>query len=330
MKRSRNAILFATLLFAVGQAGLNSAIESDALPVRDPIYHEKIELLHAHPEFWCEQSDRTRWLAVGSSRTQMLFDAEKFEPGGAAFNFGCAGCGPVAQWLHLNRILAAGARAEVLLLEIHPAFLAELPEPFEMRWFRPDRLREGEPALLRALGLVAEHPATGACPWLRSTSLHRAALLGEYAPDLLLTREAYRRPRCDGHGFVESIDPAPALRAELLAAALKEYAPAFAGYRPGGPAALALQRMIELGRAGGMRPILFVAPESSEFRSAYGEAGNARFAEFSASFAAGVGVPIHDFREALPDCEFADGHHPTPRGAATFTALLQERLKGAP
>ena len=260
----------------------------------------------------------------------MLFDAVQFEPECAAFNLGCAGCGPVAQWLHLLRILAAGIRADRVLLEIHPAFLAELPEPFEMRWFRPDRLREGEPALLRTLGVAADRPASGAGPWLRSTAHHRSALLGEYAPDFLLTREAYRRPRCDGHGFVESIEPAPALRAELLATALREYAPAFADYRPGGPAVLALRRMIGLCRERGMRPILFVAPESGEFRNAYGAAGNTRFAAYCATLAADLAVPILDFRNALPDSEFVDGHHPTPRGAATFTALLRQRLKEAP
>ena len=327
MKRSRSAILVGILGFAALQLGLSRSIESDALPVRDPIYTEKLALLRKHPEFWRETSERPRILALGSSRTQLLIDAKRLEPDARAFNFGCSSCGPIAQLLYLRRLIGAGVRADVLLIEVHPALLAELPEPFEWRWLHPHRLRPGEGDVLRDLHCRAEPSATAGCHWLHASSHYRFALLNEYAPGLLPGSQAIRRSRAsDDFGYVTSIDAAPALRAELTANAEAEYRSAFADYRPGGPAVLALRRMVELGRAHSMRPMLFVGPESSEFRNWYGAAGNARIAEFLDRFALDLAVPLHASRDWLRDDDFVDGHHATPRGARIFTDRIAGEL----
>ena len=325
MMRSRRTLILGALLFCAVQAGLSRSIESDALPVRDPIFTEKLALLRTHPEFWNQSTDRPRLLALGSSRTQLLIDAERLDPEFHAFNFGCSSCGPIAQWLYLHRLIDAGVYADVLLIEIHPALLAELPEPFEMRWLQPHRLRADESAALCELGCSIDAAATTGCHWLQSSSHYRRALLNEYAPGLLPSSQAIRRNRtADGRGYVLGIEPTPQRRIELTDNAMREYGPAFADYRPGGPACAALERMIGLGRHRGMRVILFVVPESTEFQNEYGTLGNARFDEFVDRLANKGNVTILKSRGWLPDEDFADGHHATPRGAAAFT----DRLKG--
>lgn len=325
MMRSRRALVLGVLLFCAVQAGLSRSIESDALPVRDPIYAEKLELLQKHTEFWSDSADRPRLLALGSSRTQLLIDAERLGPEFHAFNFGCSSCGPIAQWLYLRRLIDAGVHADVLLIEIHPALLAVLPEPFEMRWLQSHRLRAQEPAALRELGCPADAAATTGCHWFQSSSHYRRALLNEYAPGWLPGSHAIRRNRTsDARGYVLGIEPAPQRRIELTDNAMREYGPAFADYRPGGPACAALRQMIDLGQQRGMQVIPFVAPESTAFQSGYGNVGHARFDELHNHLANERSVPILKSRSWLPDGDFADGHHATPRGAALFT----DRLKG--
>ena len=325
MIRSRRSLVLGVLLFCAVQAGLSRSIESDALPVRDPIFTEKIERLRTHSEFWSNSTDRPRLLALGSSRTQLLIDCDRLAPEFYTFNFGCSSCGTIAQSLYLRRLLDAGVHAEVLLIEIHPALLAELPEPFEMRWLQPHRLRADESSALRELGCSSDAAATTDCHWFQSSSHYRRALLNEYAPGLLPGSQAIRRNRTSDHrGYVLGIEPSPQRHFELTENSLREYGPAFADYRPGGPACAALERMIDLGQQRGMHVVLFVTPESTAFQTAYGGAGNARFDAFLNRLSNERAVPILRSRGWLNDGDFADGHHATPRGAAAFT----DRLKG--
>lgn len=329
MSRPRTAVVAGIVSFCALQIALSSSIESDTLPIRDPIYTEKLGRLQKHPEFWCETIDpaRPRLLVIGSSRTQLLVDARRLEPAYRAFNFGCSSCGPITQLLYLQRLLDAGLRADLLAIEIHPALLADLAEPFELRWLHPHRLRPGESERLQTLGCGPDAISANRCPWFQASSHYRLALLNEFAPDLLPGSQAIRRNRTgDGFGFVASIDANPTLRLELLANAKAEYQPAFADYRPGGPATVALRQMVTLAQANQIQPILFLAPEATEFQSWFGTAGNARIRAFCETLSKESGVPWLNCRDWLSDAEFVDGHHVTPSGATRFTERLQTEL----
>ena len=329
MSRPRTAVVAGIVSFCALQIALSNSIESDTLPIRDPIFTEKLSLLQKHPEFWSETTDpaRPRLLVIGSSRTQLLLDARRLEPAYHAFNFGCSSCGPIMQLLYFQRLIDAGLRAELLLIEIHPALLADLAEPFELRWLHSHRLRPGESERLHILGCGPDAISANRCPWFQASSHYRLALLNEFAPDLLPGSQAVRRNRTsDASGFVASIDANSTLRRELLANAKAEYQPTFVNYRPGGPATAALRQMITLALANRIRPILFVAPESTEFQSWYGTAGNARIRAFCETLPKESGVPLLNSRDWLPDAEFVDGHHVTPRGATRFTERLHAEL----
>ncbi len=329
MSRPRTAVVAGIISFCALQIALSNSIESDTLPIRDPIYTEKLSRLQKHPEFWSARTNpaRPRLIVIGSSRTQLLLDARRLEPGYHAFNFGCSSCGPITQLLYLQRLMDAGLRADLLAIEIHPALLAELKEPFELRWLQSHRLRPGESERLQTLGCDLDAISADRCPLFQASSHYRQALLNEFAPDLLPGSQAVRRNRTsDAFGTVASIDAKPALRLELLANAKAEYQPAFAGYRPGGPATVALRQMVILARANHIRPILFHAPEASEFQSWYGATGNVRIREFCETLSVESATPLLNSRDWLPDGDFVDGHHVTPRGASRFTERLQTEL----
>jgi len=326
---SRSVIVVTIIAFLAIQGGSFVAINADAVPIRDPIFAEKLALLRGHPEFFQQNADSLRVLAIGSSRTQLAFDAGHLGIAkSTSFNFGCAGCGPIASALYFRRLLALGMTTDVALIEIHPAMLAAQNPPFEHRWLHGYRLRHEEVERIRSYGWPLEMPQhlrTGG--WLQTLHTYRFSTLNEYAPGLLPCPFGMTlASRTDAYGFIAGIEPTAAERAVFLAGAQIEYAPAFASYTPGGPAVEAVRDMLSLCRERGIRAVIVVSPESSEFRSWYVPQATADVDNLVRTLAAEFAVPLMDAREWLPDNEFADGHHPTVAGARRFTERLARSL----
>lgn len=273
---------------------------------------------------------RKTLLAVGSSRTQLCLDAERLsDDRTSVFNFGCAGCGPVANALYLRRLFADGVSVDAALIELHPAMLADMNPPFESRWLHDYRLRRHEVDTLRGFGWPIDTPPQfrPAGP-LQTAYTFRYAALNAAAPSLLPCPFGLGLlDRTDSRGHVPGIEITPEKRAEYLAQAYAEYFTAFADYRPGGPAVPAVRDMLTQLKARGVRTSLVLSPESSEFHSWYGLGKQEVIAAFAAELAREFDVPLIDAREWLPDAEFADGHHATPAGARTFTDRLRGALK---
>ncbi len=329
--RGRTAVLAGVVLFLAAQAGLNVAIRNDWLPVRDPVYAEKTDLLRRHNGFYATPTDAAqplRFLALGSSRTQLGFDAARFADhfGGRveAFNFGCPGAGPLTEALYLRRLLAAGVRPDFVLIEVHPCCLDALDPPFETRWLHKFRLRPGEPELLRSLGWDVPTPEHfGPRGYLTAASAFRFAFLNCYAPVLLpcpygLTVGA----RSDAHGYLPGLDMKPAEKPRALERTYKQYAQALDGYHVGEPGCAAVRDMLGLCAERGIRAAVVLMPESSAFRGWYGPAGYAEVTAHAQRLTADFGVRLYDAREWVPDGGFVDGHHMIPAGANTFTDRL--------
>lgn len=326
VRSARKSLVAGMLVFLAVTVACHRGIDDGTIPVRDPIYREKSELLRTHPEFFAVDSAKTRLLGIGSSRMQLAFDASQLNDSNRiAFNFGAAGCGPVTQALMLRRLLAGGMHCEEALLEIHPAMLADHNPPFEHIWLHSYRLDRGEPETLRSFGWAIETPeqfrTTGP---FTALSTYRFSLLNAFAPAAL--------PCPFGLGFAAKSDPfghVPGIeiderdRRKFLLGAYKEYAAAFDDYRIGGPAVAAMRDMLIRLKAHGIRPILYLSPESSEFRASFGTGSAERIRRFSQDLGEEFEVPFLDAREWIPDAGFVDGHHATPKGAKAFT----ERLK---
>ena len=329
-KRARTAVLVGVLVFVAVQVGFHQAIDREAIPLRDPIWVEKLGLLKRHPEFFAPISDRTRILAVGSSRTQLVLDAERLsDDRRSVFNFGCAGCGPVTDALYLRRLFDEGMTCDAALVELHPAMLADMTPPFESRWLHDYRLRRHEVDTLRSYGWSIGTP-TQFRPEGPVQAVHtfRFAALNAAAPSLLPCPFGLGLlNRTDARGHVPGIVVTDDERLKYLAQAYVEYFDAFADYRPGGPAVAAVKDMLTRLQSRGVRVTLLLTPESSAFRSWYGPGKQAEITAFADGLATEFGVPLIDAREWVPDDQFADGHHTTPAGAKTFTDRLRGVLK---
>jgi hypothetical protein len=325
--RSRTAVLAGVALFLAAQALLNHAIRNDWVPVRDPVFAEKYDFLRPHRPFFEPDATSVRVMALGSSRTQLGFDANRFALDTRrhtgrpieAFNFGCPAAGPLTCSLYLRRLLDAGAKPDVLFVEIHPGFIAASNPPFESRWLHAYRLRPEELAALRSYGWdVPTPPHHGWKGWAAAASAYRFGILNRYADTWLpcpygLTVGA----RSDERGFVTGTGPPAHLRPRATARAFQEYAPVLADYHVGGPGCAAIRDTLAVCRTHGIRAAVVLMPESSAFRSWYGP-GSAEIGRFADS----LGVPVFDAREWVPDDGFSDGHHLTAAGSAAFIDRL--------
>jgi hypothetical protein len=328
--------LAGVFLFLAIQAGLNVVIQHEWLPLRDPVYFEKFDLLRSHSEFFTETSQQFRLLALGSSRTQLAVDAATLSDiltndvgrSVIAFNFGTPAGGPMTSNLYLRRLFAAGIALDAILVEIHPCFIAA-GDPFEAQWLHAYRLRQDEIATLRGFGYaIAYPPHLGWKGYITAAHAYRYPALNAYAPRWLpcpfgLTVGA----KSDRFGWVGGLDDiTPTDREKLLAAAYMQYVPVFADYRVGGAGAAAVRDTLAICRNRGIRAAVLVSAESSEFRGWYGESGQQEITAFAATLGEEFSVPVFDAREWVADDGFADGHHTTPEGAAAFTARLAEEI----
>lgn len=326
--RAKRAVVAGVVLFVLVQSSLNLAVRSEWLPISDPVYHEKFAILSNHPSFFAERDESApqRVASLGSSRTQLAFDAERFGQAGTAdaMNLGFPAAGPLTQALYLRRMIDAGFRPDVLFLEIHPCFLAPGDPPFEAQWLHSYRLRPAEVELLRGFGYAAESPPThGWSGWLTASYGYRFGILNQYTPVLLpcpfgLTVGA----RSDSRGFVAGHHFVGKQRSRMTAATYKQYAPVLENYATGGAGVAALRDSLVLCRDRGIRVGLVLMPESSDFRGWYGKDGYAAAGDTAMSLGREFGVPVFDARTWVSDEHHADGHHLTPAGAAEFTDRL--------
>jgi len=312
------------------------AIHTDRVPLRDPLYFDKLAALRARPAFSPATLPEQKPLTVvfvGSSRTLVGVDTGAVGPALSAqlgrpveaFNFGTAGAGPVTCAVYVRRLLADGVKPDAVVIEVLPPLLASQVEPSEARWLRAIRLRPGEVAVVRGYGLPVEPPAAhGPRGWLLPWHEYRIPLVDRYARPLsLLPFPMTAAGLTNPHGFDrwrERVEPAD--RARMLEHTRREYAWYTAGYAPGGCGAAAVRDALAACRAAGVKAALMLAPESSEFRSWYAEPGRSRLLPLLNELASETGAPLFDGRAWLADELTADGHHLTGPGADEFTAKL--------
>ena len=313
------------------------AIHTDRVPLRDPLYLDKLARLRARPAFRpgtpAEQKPLTV-VFVGSSRTLAGVDAGAVGPALStrlgrpveAFNFGTAGAGPVTCAVYLRRLLADGVKPDAVVIEVLPPLLAAQVDPPEARWLPVIRLRPDELPVVRGYGFPAPTPAAhGYRGWLLPWHEYRMPLVDRYAGPLsLMPFPMGARQKNDGHGFERWRETVPATdRLKMLERAKRQYAEYLDGYEPGGCGAAAVRDTLDACRAANVKAALLLAPESSEFRDWYPEPGRSRVVPLLAGLAREAGgAPLFDARDWLADELLGDGHHLTGTGADAFTARL--------
>jgi len=326
---ARRNVWFGILVFIGFQVAAGVAIERDWWPIADPIYTEKAELIREQKAFFAAQSSSQRVLAMGSSRTQLAFDAHRFMAGltsveTIAFNFGTPGGGPVTCRLYWQRLREEGVRAEAVFVEVHPALWCEFEEPFEARWLQPYRLRHGEPERLRALGWNFADPSHfGFQAKLSSTASYRMGLLNRHWPTMLPARHGLTiGAKNDDLGYVNGIAIPEKNRPRAFLHSKAEYGPCFPAPPPGGSALVAVRTLLGEIQQSGAEAILLVMPEALEMRSWYGPHHPAELAICLAALQREFGVSLIDGRDWVDDEHFVDGHHLCAKGAVQFTDRL--------
>ncbi len=308
--------------------------------VRDPVYADKERKLTRLERSLPPGSPVVVFL--GTSRTGNGFDAgtaqrlltDGFGRSVGAFNHGLPASGPVTHLLHLKRLLAAGHRPRVLLLEIHSPTLANLKDgPFEGRFAEGVGLEWAELDEVAGYGFPVEklrrqRREVLIAPW----SGVRFQLLGRLAPTSLpfYLRYDWSRGK-DAFGWspmmVEEVDDAR--REAGMERAREEYQFILRTMKPRddqGPGIQALRDILSLCREQGLSVVLVRMPEGAGFRAMYSRALTKRLERLLGEIAREYGCGLADCREWMPDTAFADGHHLLPSSATAFTERLAREV----
>ncbi|HJZ59510.1 MAG TPA: hypothetical protein VKE74_31490, partial [Gemmataceae bacterium] len=311
-RRAALSVCVGLMVVAAFQVGLGWAVDTERLPLRDPIYFDKLAAFHIHPAFFSPSprpADKPLTvLFVGSSRTLNAINAgaageELTRHLGRpveAFNFGQAGAGPVTNAVYVRRLMQDGVKADFVLIEVHPVFLAgQRPDPPETRWLLPIRLRRDELPVVRAMGFPASDPTVHGprglvAPWFE----YRFLIVDRYAPFLLMNNSRLNGGHVsDRYGFARLQEVAdPADQPHFLRLARAQYAEYFDGFRPNGCGVAAVRDTLERCRAAGWRAALVLMPESSEWLGWYPAEGLRELDAVVGGLSAEFGVPVIDAR----------------------------------
>lgn len=285
----------------------------------DPEYLVRRDLLR---ERLAERPDARLAVVVGSSRTGLGFVPESLPdlaaPDGRPvlwFNLSHYGAGPVFDLVILRRMLHDGFRPAVAVIEVMPPFVGkESPRLVGMH------------LSARELVFAADYLPAGPTAWqfARHRFIKPMNVRQVFDPAGMVVRPGRYGgpPRLD-----EEI--APAERARRTATQHGMYAPTVRTLHVGPGADRALRDMLQLCRDHGIAPVLFLAPEGSEFRGWYDAARLKQFEAYLDNLTREYGAQLTDARGWLPDDAFTDGHHPLRRGAAAVTARLVEEVRVA-
>lgn len=300
--------------------------------LRDPVFGDKEERLAK-----CEASapDSTRVMMLGTSRTGYAFNARRAEAQlntalgrpVTVFNFGIAASGPVTHKLYLDRLLAAGHRPDLLVLEILPSSLAKLDEgPYERLFITGDRMDHSE--VQKAIGYG--FPAEALQKKWRLAAVHpwftlRFQMLGRMSSGWLPWQLRFDAGRTsDDHGWMMPLGATdtPERKQAAFDRAWMEYHVLLAGMTPGGGAGRALEDLLALARQNNIAVKVVILPESPKFRQMYHPDVLARLNTFLKETCSRHGVDWIDARDWLPEEAFYDGHHTMRTGAEAFTDRL--------
>jgi hypothetical protein len=325
------AVAVGVVVFAVLQLTLGVAAER-SYAVKDPGYADKERNLER-----LEAANRVapRVLMLGTSRTGFGFHAGRVEEQLAAeigrpvvvFNYGIPASGPITHVVYARRLFARGHRPDLMLIEVLPPGLADLPDgPLESRFLFGDRLRRDEVETVIGYGFP-ERECRRAWresvfePWYAL----RFPIMGRVSPSAVPWHLRFDWSRTtDPHGWstplAETVTPEE--YAVGLYRATHEYGAILADMHPAGGAARALGDLLALCRENGVPVRLVLMPESAGFRAIYPPHTTARLDAFLHRLCAEYGCGLIDARAWVPDTSFTDGHHLLRSGAETFSDRL--------
>ncbi len=315
-------ILFANL-------GFLAVLDYGPAYLRDPEYGKRISRYHART---LENPGKPVVAVVGSSRVAMgVRGGVRSDSDPLVLNFALAGSGPIMELMTVRRMLADGAKPDLVLLEFWPAFLRE-DGPYhesariDVTRLRPidrDLVREFYPNPTRTQTQMREQRIN---PWFS----HRHSLWNEMAASWLLPhrRTDAMFEKIDGWGWLPGkVSATEKEREGARQGTANYYVPLFASYHISPDAARALRQAVSECRAAGIPVGLIYMPEAGSFRALMTPAAVRESETFLARIRSELAVPLIDARGWVPDDDLPDGFHLTQAGAAEFTKRLMPAVR---
>jgi hypothetical protein len=296
----------------------------------DPKYGCRMLALHSVRE---ELHQRTLLLVLGSSRAEQGFRPSllvqtgetRVQRGPLFYNMARGGSSLLLYLLTLRRLLADGIRPNGLLVEIFPPVLVEDDESTLI--YKPT---------LRDWPVLRRYPVS--CRtwafWLQDRLLlwykYRSGFLAWAASPWLLPQARWGENLWDyrgGEWRVIGDKVSPQERCRLTDDARRRYAPSLQRFRIADEADRALHELLDTCRSQRIAVVLFLMPESSEFRGWYPPEAQRHLSNYLEALHREYGAPLIDARSWIADWDFSDGHHLLRWGASAFTRrFAQEAL----
>jgi len=340
-RRARATIFCSLTGFALLQLALAVSIELWSPQFRDPYYGQRINLLRRRNVTVAPRPFTVLMLGTSRTRNGLLGKTLERQLGQVqsrpvvVFNFGQDSAGPMTELVNLKRLLADGARPDLLLIEVWPPLLCEqeaFDEVGELRLpahrLRPDDLPlvEHYAKPLRS-NLRREWWQATLVPWYG----HRLKIFSCVAP-LLISRQS----RYEGIDHLDDTcsfdydwakshvgrDPDGEKYAAALERARSAYGPILADFRLGEPHCEALNELLTLCRESNIATALVMMPEGPEFRSWYRPDDWSMLENYLGTISRTYRMPLINCRTWIAENDFLDSHHLRIDGAAEFTRRL--------
>lgn len=333
-RRNRAALVWGLVFFLAAQVGLLLALATDRA-LRDPEYGRRLVALRARLAE--RPAGRPVVAVLGSSRVAMGFRPgllrtnEAAGTGPVVFNMAICRAGPVMELLTLRRLLADGVRPDLVLAEASPQLM--VTSTGEEQLIAVGRLTWRD---VRTLAPYYTDPAPLRSAWFARSRLpwsgERTHLLGQWAPEWLSTdkRENVEWKGLDGWGWlynpvfdIDGIDN-PVMQHARFAGTAQACAAASVGYQVTDLSRRACGEMAALCARRRIRFALIRMPDP--FLNYYSPDADIRFDRELGQLGKELDVPVVDARDWVPREDFLEGVHPTPKGAAIFTARFEREL----
>jgi hypothetical protein len=338
-RSARNALFWGGVVFGLLQLSMMLSTEFWRPELRDPSFAIKLDRLRDRLQragALGQTDDPQRPYVVvmlGSSHVTDGLRGSVIEPELGErlgrpvilYNLAVRADGPLNELLNLERMLEAGIRPDLLLVELLPAYLSQKGE-IQYDYIPAERMSLNDLFLLRRVHVPVERLTRRSwrcwgLPWYA----HRLEILTAFVPQLLPSGLRQSESRyCDESGWqAQGYDESSEGRRKFTGFAWATYYPVLHDYHLGNSFCSMLRVLLDRCHAEGIPTALVRMPESPSFRRYYGPTAEDQINAFLKDLTAAHGNPIINARTWVEDEQaFIDGHHLLPNGATEFSKRL--------
>src|SRR5262245_4182793 len=330
-RQARFAVLAGVIVFLLLQAGLAGIVELWLPSLREPLFTSRVE--HFVNSTEAQRPPARTVLFLGTSRLQhgiRVASLQKHLSEGLgepvlAFNYGLTGAGCLTNHLQWRRLKEAGARPDLVVVELVPTLFHEERSPVDS-WLQCWSPGEMDRADIRELAcyepsrneLYLENVVARMIPAYG----HRRVIVPRLASGLLRPQD-----RREPDWFVDVKEDIPSWKyPAALEQARAEHAATLAGFHPGAEQLRAAEELLADLHAAGVPTIVLVAPEGPVFRSWYRPGAWSEIESLFRATCTSASATFVSARDWFGEDAFFDSHHLTIAGGERFSTRLADEV----